>query len=94
MPTDPPAGTVLEVGDRLTLIVAKSFPEVAPVVGTSIGKAQRALKQDGFKVRTRPDEWEAGKFVHPHDACFDKDGNIFVAEWVQTGRITFLKKVS
>jgi hypothetical protein len=48
---------------------------------------------DGFKIRTQPDRWPAGKFIHPHDACFDKDGNIFVAEWVQTGRITFLRHV-
>jgi DNA-binding beta-propeller fold protein YncE len=48
---------------------------------------------DGFKVRTQPGEWQPGKFVHPHDACFDADGNIYVAEWVATGRITFLKKV-
>jgi hypothetical protein len=32
--------------------------------------------------------------VHPHDACFDNKGNIYVAEWVQTGRVTKLKKVS
>lgn len=49
---------------------------------------------DGFKVRTKPEEWQAGKFVHPHDACFDKDGNIYVAEWVHTGRLTFLRRVS
>jgi hypothetical protein len=30
----------------------------------------------------------------PHDACFDPAGNIFVAEWVHTGRITKLRKVS
>jgi hypothetical protein len=53
----------------------------------SLGKGQTA-------VRTQPKEWPAGKFVHPHDACFDKDGNIFVVEWVSTGRVTFLKKVS
>ena len=34
------------------------------------------------------------KFVHPHDACFDVDGNILVAEWVATGRMTKLRKVS
>lgn len=45
-------------------------------------------------VRNQPKEWVAGKFVHPHDAAFDKDGNIFVVEWVATGRVTFLKKVS
>jgi hypothetical protein len=49
---------------------------------------------DGFKIRTQPDRWPAGKFIHPHDACFDKDGNIFVAEWVQTGRISLLRHVS
>ena len=49
---------------------------------------------DGFKIRTQPDRWPAGKFVHPHDACFDKDGNIYVAEWVATGRVSFLRHVS
>ncbi len=29
---------------------------------------------DGFKIRTQPDRWPAGKFIHPHDACFDKNG--------------------
>ena len=47
----------------------------------------------GPAVRSQPKEWLPGKFVHPHDACFDKDGNIFVAEWVATGRISLLKKV-
>jgi hypothetical protein len=47
----------------------------------------------GAPVRTQPKEWRAGKFVHPHDAAFDKDGNIVVVEWVSTGRVSFLKKV-
>lgn len=38
--------------------------------------------------------WKAGKFVHPHDACFSPQGDIFVAEWVQTGRISKLKRIS
>lgn len=37
--------------------------------------------------------WQSGKFLHPHDACFDAAGNIFVAEWVHTGRITKLRKL-
>lgn len=45
-------------------------------------------------LRSRPADWEDGRFVHPHDACFDNDGNIFVAEWVSTGRISRLKRVS
>jgi hypothetical protein len=48
---------------------------------------------DGFKMRQKPEACEPGRFLHPHDACFDKDGNIFVAEWVATGRISKLRKV-
>ncbi len=44
-------------------------------------------------MRASPDKWRAGRFVHPHDACFDADGNIFVAEWVRGGRVTKLVKV-
>jgi len=49
---------------------------------------------DKNKMRTTPDQWVSGKFIHPHDACFDADGNIFVAEWVATGRVSKLRKVS
>ncbi|XVJ60904.1 MAG: hypothetical protein HEQ23_16545 [Tepidisphaera sp.] len=34
-----------------------------------------------------------GKFICPHSAAFDKDGNIFVVEWVEVGRVTKLKKI-
>ncbi len=46
-------------------------------------------------MRSEPDgkSWVSGKFLHPHDACFDARGNILVAEWVNTGRITKLRKV-
>lgn len=47
----------------------------------------------GFKVRQKPETCPAGKFIHPHDACFDAKGNIFVVEWVATGRVTLMKKV-
>ena len=48
---------------------------------------------DNFKLRSQPKRFHAGRFVHPHDACFDHDGNIIVAEWIPTGRLSFLKKV-
>ena len=35
----------------------------------------------------------AGQFVQPHGAIFDHSGNIFVAEWVEIGRVTKLRKV-
>lgn len=49
--------------------------------------------KDKKAMRGNPEGWVSGKFVHPHDACFDADGNIFVAEWVATGRISKLRKV-
>ena len=45
-------------------------------------------------IRNSREQWQSGKFVHPHDACFNQEGDIFVAEWVQTGRVTKLRKVS
>lgn len=54
----------------------------------------KAVLDGPFKMRTQPERWENGKFIHPHDACYDKAGNIFVVEWVPTGRVTMLKKVS
>lgn len=48
---------------------------------------------DKNAMRRDPSQWVSGKFIHPHDACFDADGNIFVAEWVATGRVSKLRKV-
>jgi hypothetical protein len=50
---------------------------------------------DSWKsIRKGPRElFTAGKFVCPHSACFDHDGNIYVVEWVEVGRVTKLVKV-
>jgi hypothetical protein len=47
-----------------------------------------------FEIRQDPKKWLPGKFVHPHDACFDAEGNVYVAEWVTTGRVTKLERLS
>ena len=39
------------------------------------------------------DRFTPGKFIAPHGACFDHEGNIFVVEWVEVGRVTKLRKV-
>jgi hypothetical protein len=49
---------------------------------------------ENFKMRREPARWQPGRFIHPHDACFDRDGNIFVVEWVPTGRVTKLRKLA
>jgi len=45
-------------------------------------------------LRGQPDKWLDGQFVHPHDACFTPAGDIFVAEWVATGRVTKLERLA
>lgn len=41
-------------------------------------------------IRKQTDSWRPGKFIHPHGSCFDEDGNIYIVEWVETGRVTKL----
>lgn len=54
---------------------------------------ERIMADSKNTIRQDESKWLDGKFVHPHDACFDRAGNIYVAEWVKTGRVTKLVKV-
>ena len=88
-------GTEMLVPDlsaRITLLDAKN--EVIAQLGEDPDWRKEVLK-DGFKLRSQPDGkgWRAGRFLHPHDACYDHEGNILVAEWVNTGRITKLTRM-
>ncbi|TWT32915.1 NHL repeat-containing protein [Blastopirellula retiformator] len=51
------------------------------------------VNANGRRIRSQRDKWVDGKFVHPHGATFDADGNIYLAEWVVGGRVSLLKKV-
>jgi hypothetical protein len=59
-----------------------------PAWREQVTKEKNAMRRDETGA-----SWQPGKFIHPHDACFDAAGNIFVAEWVHTGRITKLRKL-
>lgn len=77
---------VPELHARVTLLNEKN--EVVARLGADADR----IKSEGG-IRNDPKKWLDGKFVHPHDACFDNEGNILVAEWVATGRVSKLKKV-
>jgi hypothetical protein len=78
------------------------IPDLDSVV-TLVDEENRVVAQlgDGFTtfeavraLRKRPrQEFVAGQFVCPHDAAFDAEGNIYVSEWVEVGRVTKLEKV-
>jgi hypothetical protein len=62
-------------------------------VVASLGESEYS-KEDWSAVRNQaPGTFVAGRFVCPHGACFDHVGNIFVVEWVESGRVTKLRKV-
>lgn len=89
-------GDVLLVPDlsaRITLLDGNN--EIIAHLGEDPAWRAQVLK-DGMKLRGDQTGagWVSGKFLHPHDACFDAAGNIYVAEWVQTGRISKLRKVA
>ncbi|MDB5386787.1 MAG: hypothetical protein JWM11_2433 [Planctomycetaceae bacterium] len=80
---------VPELHARLTLLNEKN--EIVARLGDDVARV--TAKENGG-IRNDRNRWQAGKFVHPHDACFGHDGSIFVAEWVSTGRISKLKRLS
>ena len=48
-----------------------------------------------FGLRDKPrDQFIPGKFIAPHSAIFDHDGNIYVVEWVEVGRVTKLRRIT
>ena len=79
---------VPELHARVTLLNERN--EVVAQLGDDVEGVVKKKRVN----RGNPKTWVNGKFVHPHDACFDNDGNILVAEWVHTGRVTRLKRVS
>ncbi len=85
-------GTSLPVPDlHARLSIFDKDNHVAVHLGYDPDWTRRVLA--GFTMREQPDRWENGRFVHPHDACFDRDVNIYVVEWVATGRVSFWRKV-
>ena len=86
------------------------FNHQGDVVVPDLGARVTLLNRDNAVVAQLGDDSEAktwekvrkldrtafqpGKFVCPHGACFDHNGNIFVVEWVEIGRVTKLRKVA
>lgn len=49
---------------------------------------------DWMERREKPrEDFHAGRFICPHGACFDPNGDVFVTEWVEVGRVTKLVRV-
>jgi len=80
---------VPELVARVTLLGPDN--KVVARLGTDVDRVSADKKKS---IRGNEKLWQDGKFVHPHDACFDQDGNIYVAEWVGSGRVTKLARIA
>ncbi len=76
-----------ELHARVTILNAKN--EVVARLGDDADRVK-----SGNNIRGDRSQWKDGRFVHPHDACFGAGGDIFVAEWVATGRITKMRRLA
>jgi hypothetical protein len=63
-------------------------------VVATLGESEYS-REDWSTVRNQaPGTLAPGRFVCPHGACFDHAGNIFVVEWVESGRVTKLRRIA
>jgi hypothetical protein len=76
---------VPDLGARVTLLDRKNQ------VIAHLGDDSSSNWNDTRKLDR--DRFTPGKFVCPHGACFDHEGNIYIVEWVEVGRVTKLRRV-
>ena len=75
---------IAELEARVTILDRTNQPVAH--LGDNPDKSQWA------KFPSPPTEWKDGIFTAPHGLSYDKDGNLYVQDWNQTGRITKLTK--
>jgi hypothetical protein len=73
------------------VVVLDSSNRVVAALGDGDYSTQPEWRRAREQARTT---FLPGRFLCPHGACFDHDGNIFVVEWVEVGRVTKLRKVA
>jgi hypothetical protein len=60
----------------------------------SLGEGEYSSNDWSMVRNQAPGTFVSGRFVCPHSACFDHEGNIFVVEWVESGRVTKLRRLA
>lgn len=63
-----------------------------PLVQLGDGRQADGRTYEGIRNQERT-AFPPGRFVAPHAACFAPNGDIYVAEWVEVGRVTKLRKL-
>lgn len=76
---------VADLAGRVTILDGKN--ELVEHLGDQPDESLRA--QNGVP----PEKWKDGQFISPHCANWDSQGNLYVVDWVSTGRVTKLARV-
>jgi DNA-binding beta-propeller fold protein YncE len=81
-------GTDLAIGDlagRVTILDKDN--KLITHLGDQVDARKRATN------KLPREQWLDGVFVSPHGVCWDKQGNLYVEEWMAVGRIVKLKRL-
>ena len=82
-------GTDVAIGDlagRVTIIDRDNK------LVTHLGDSGNAQKRATNKIA--PDQWVDGQFIAPHGLSWDRQGNLYVSEWMLAGRVVKLKRLA
>jgi DNA-binding beta-propeller fold protein YncE len=81
-------GTDLAIGDlggRVTILDREN--KLVAHLGDQVDPRKRATN------KLPREQWLDGVFVSPHGICWDRQGNLYVEEWMAVGRVVKLKRV-
>jgi DNA-binding beta-propeller fold protein YncE len=59
---------------------------------THLGDSGDPTKRATNKIA--PDQWVDGQFIAPHGLSWDKEGNLYISEWMLAGRVVKLKRLA
>lgn len=78
---------ISELSAKLTIL------DINDEVIEFLGENEKTCSIPGWPDHT-PELIIPGKFNSPHSAAIDRDGNIYIVEWIKGGRVTKLEKIS
>ena len=76
---------VADLKGRVTILDASG------AAATQLGDSGNEKKQATNQVA--PADWVDGEFIAPHGIAWDGDGNLYVSEWMATGRVVKLARL-
>lgn len=82
-------GTDIVIGDlagRLTILDREN--KLVTHLGDNVDPKKRATN------KVPADQWFDGQFIAPHGVTWDRQGNLYVEEWMAIGRVVKLRRVA